>query len=69
MTIHLMRDLETLHHNLLSMCAIVEEMIHQAVETLSEPSYEKAQALNELDDEIDSCDVRINESCLKILAL
>lgn len=69
MTIHLTRDLEALHHNLLSMCAIVEEMIHQAVETLSEPSYDKAHALAELDDEIDAWDVRIEESCLKILAL
>jgi phosphate transport system protein len=69
MTIHLTRDLENLHHDLLSMCAIVEEMIHQAVDTLSEPSYEKAHALAELDDDIDIWDVRIEESCLKILAL
>jgi phosphate transport system protein len=69
MTIHLTRDLEELHHSLLSMSAMVEDKIHQAVAALSEPSYEKAQALAEADDEIDLWDVRIEENCLKMLAL
>ncbi len=69
MSIHLTRDLDSLHHDLLSMCAAVEDNIHQAVAALSEPSVEKAQALAEKDDEIDQWDVRIEENCLKILAL
>lgn len=69
MSIHLTRDLDNLHRALLSMGALVEEMIHQAVAELAEPSYEKALALAEKDDEIDLRDVQIEEDCLKILAL
>ncbi|HUG89448.1 MAG TPA: phosphate signaling complex protein PhoU [Planctomycetaceae bacterium] len=69
MTVHLIRDLESLHHDLLSMCAIVEEMVHQAVDGLAEPSDELAARLASRDDEIDQWDVRIEEECLKMLAL
>ena len=69
MTVHLIRDLESLHHDLLSMCAIVEEMVHHAVEGLAEPSDELAARLASRDDEIDQWDVRIEEECLKMLAL
>jgi phosphate transport system protein len=63
------RDLDELHRDLLSMGAMVEEMIHQAVDLLSEPSYEEAKRLAKRDDDIDRWDVRIEENCLKILAL
>ncbi len=69
MSIHLTRDLEELHRELLSMGALVEEMVHQAVDALSEPSRDKAEALTKKDDEIDRWDVKIEENCLKILAL
>lgn len=69
MSLHLTRDLETLHKDLLSMSAAVEEMIHRAVAQLSEPDYEQAEALADEDDVIDDWDVRIENSCLKILAL
>ncbi len=69
MTIHLTRDLETLHRDLLSMSAMVEDMIHQAVDGLQKPSLELARALAERDNEIDRWDVRIEDECLKILAL
>jgi phosphate transport system protein len=69
MTVHLIHDLEALHHDLLSMCAIVEELVHQAVDGLVEPSRELAGQLAGRDDEIDQWDVRIEEECLKMLAL
>lgn len=69
MTIHLKTDLDTLHRDLLSMCGEVEEMIHQAVDTLSAPDVDEAKRLANKDNEIDRWDVRIEESCLKILAL
>ena len=69
MTIHLIRDLESLHHDILSMCALVEEMIYEAVEALGNPDERLAEALAEKDNEIDRWDVRIEEECLKILAL
>ena len=69
MTIHLTRDLSILHRNLLSMCATVEELVHKAVDELSEPSIERAKELAKQDDEVDRFDVSIEEECLKILAL
>lgn len=69
MSIHLTRDLDALHKNLLSMCGMVEEMIHQAVDELAKPSKEFARELAKKDDEIDRWDVQIEEDCLKILAL
>lgn len=69
MSIHLTRDLDKLHRNLLSMCAAVEEMIHKAVDALAQPNQTIAGELAEQDDEIDRWDVRIEEECLKILAL
>ncbi len=47
MSIHLIRDLETLHRDILSMCANVEEMIHIAVQGLSQPRTELAAELIE----------------------
>jgi phosphate transport system protein len=69
MTIHLFRDLEALHRDILSMCAEVEAMIHQADESLSAPDEAAARALERRDTEIDAWDVRIEDECLKIFAL
>jgi phosphate transport system protein len=69
MTIHLKNDLDTLHRDVLSMCAKVEEMVHRAVDSLSAPDVDNARKLAEEDNEIDAWDVRIEESCLRTLAL
>lgn len=69
MSVHLQRDMDSIHRDLLSMCAQVEDMIHQAVDGLKQPSRETADRLNELDDQIDALDVQIENDCLKILAL
>lgn len=69
MSIHLIRDLENLHRDILSMCANVEEMIHIAVQGLAQPRAELHSELTERDNQIDRMDVKIEEDCLKILAL
>lgn len=69
MSIHLIRDLESLHRDILSMCAMVEEMIHLAIDELGRSNSYPAVELAKKDDEIDRWDVRIEEECLKILAL
>lgn len=69
MSIHLNRDLETLHQHILQMCASVEQLVHQAVEELGKPDVAVSEKLVASDDEIDRWDVRIEEECLKILAL
>jgi phosphate transport system protein len=69
MSIHLIRDLDTLHRDILSMCAMVEELVHKAVAGLGSPGDELPHELARMDDDIDQWDVRIEEECLKILAL
>ena len=69
MSIHLTRDLETLHQHIMAMCAVVEEVVHRAVDELSRPDVEVSQEIVDRDDEVDRWDVRIEEECLKILAL
>jgi phosphate transport system protein len=69
MSVHLIRDLDNLHRSLMTMCTMVEELIHSAVATLSAPNQSKARELAARDVEIDDYDVTIEEECLKILAL
>ena len=69
MSLHLKRDLDTLHENLLSMCIMVEELVHKAVSGLGHPSAKLAEELAQGDKAIDLFDVRIEEECLKIVAL
>ena len=69
MSIHLERDLEGLHHDILHMCTLVEDMIHRAVDGLRSPSNQLAEDLHTSDDDIDAMDVQIENDCLKILAL
>jgi phosphate transport system protein len=69
MSLHLIRDMEALHRSLLSMCAMVEDLVHKAVDELGKSSAEQTPDLMERDDEIDRWDVQIEEDCLKILAL
>ena len=69
MTVHMHLDLSELHRELLSMCARVEDMIHRAVDQLSSPDYEVTRQLIQEDNEIDRWDVRIEDHCLKVLAL
>lgn len=69
MSIHLVRDLDSLHRLVLTMCANVEDMIHSAVETLHHPNYDRAREIVAQDDNIDTLDVEIEEECLKLLAL
>jgi phosphate transport system protein len=69
MSIHLNRDLESLHQHIMSMCAVVEDVVHRAVDELGRPDVDVSQAIVDRDDEIDRWDVRIEEECLKILAL
>jgi phosphate transport system protein len=69
MSIHLVRDLDSLHRLVLTMCGRVENMIHAAVETLRKPDYDRAREIVAQDDDIDTLDVEIEEECLKLLAL
>lgn len=69
MSIHLNRDLDLLHQHIMQMCAAVEQLVHKAVEDLGHPDVLVSEQLVAADDDIDRMDVRIEEECLKILAL
>lgn len=69
MTIHFVREMEHLHRGILAMCSTVEELIHDAMDGLRSGRAELARELSSRDVEVDEWDVRIEEECLKILAL
>ena len=69
MTKHLQRDLDAVYNELLSMSTIVEEMIDQAALALVERQYALAAKVIAADEAVDRREVKIEEECLKILAL
>lgn len=69
MSLHLIRDLEDLHRDILTMCGMTEELVAHAVDELGRPSDDRAERFAAEDKKIDWYDVQIEEKCLKILAL
>ncbi len=69
MSVHMQLDLSELHRELLAMCSRVENMIHRAVDLLANPDFEGTRQLIQEDNEVDRWDVRIEDHCLKVLAL
>ena len=69
MTKHLHRDLEAVHQEILSLSAMVEGMIDQATIALLDRKHDIATTVIASDEKVDRREVRIEEDCLKILAL
>ena len=69
MSKHLHRDLENLNTELLSISAMVEEMIDKATLALSERRCELADQVVQSDEYVDEHEVHVEEECLKMLAL
>lgn len=69
MSIHLERDLGTLEQDLLAQSARVEEMIRLACRGLCDRKLAVSDELHEREPAINEREVRIEEECLKILAL
>lgn len=69
MSLHLIRDLEDLHRDILTMCGMTEELVARAVDELGRTSDDRAERFAAEDKKIDWYDVQIEEKCLKILAL
>jgi phosphate transport system protein len=69
MTKHLERDLDQLRRDILSLAGSVEEVIYRAIEALQTRDLAAAQQVILGDDAIDAQENRIEEECLKILAL
>lgn len=69
MTKHLDRELDQLHHSILSLSTLVEQMIDKSSTALCEGRVELADEVVTDDREVDRREVDIEEECLKILAL
>lgn len=69
MSKHLQRDMDNLHRQILSLSAIVEEMIDKATSSLEERNPELAEEVIASDRQVDRREVVIEEECLKMLAL
>lgn len=66
---HLLRDLESLKKEILLLGALVEEATHKAILTVVDRRAELAEEVIAGDREVDDREVRIEEECLKVLAL
>jgi phosphate transport system protein len=69
MSLHLSQDLTEAHNSLLKLSGSVEEMIASAVHSLVERKGALAAEVIDKDSQIDRSEVRIEEDCLKMLAL
>lgn len=69
MSVHLQRELEELRRSLLSLSGMVEESVARAVRALKNNDPVLAQEVIDHDHVIDSMEVKLEEKCLKILAL
>ena len=69
MPLHLQRDLDHLHHEVLSLSGVVEEMLEKATRALFERNAIIADEVIQFDEIVDEREVQIEEECLKALAL
>lgn len=69
METHFQTELEELKESLLTMAALVEEAIGDAVQSLVKRNSDLAQKTFELEERINKLDIAIDETCLKLLAL
>jgi len=69
MSLHLRRDLENLNRQVLVHAGRVEQLVDEAVEALCDRRYDLVQQILSEDDVVDRDEVRLEEDCLKALAL
>jgi phosphate transport system protein len=69
MSKHLERDLNNLQRDLLQLAASVEDAIHKSIRALQQRDTHIAEEVIEGDNQIDKDENRVEEECLKILAL
>ncbi len=69
MTKHLDRELDRLRSDLVEQFGLVEQMIQLAVRSLVERRTDLADRVIKSDTQVDQTDIRIEEECLKLMAL
>ena len=66
---HLKREIERLKKSILTLCALVEEDVRKAAQSIAERNVELARSIIDKDEIIDHMEIEVEEECLKILAL
>ena len=69
MSKHLERELDLIRSDLISQFGLVEQMLQLSVRALMERRPDFVNQVIETDDQVDQADIRIEEECLKLLAL
>jgi phosphate transport system protein len=69
MAMHLMREIENLKREILTLGACVEDRVREATLAIENRDAALARSIVEKDVEIDDTEVKVEETCLKILAL
>jgi phosphate transport system protein len=69
MSAHLQREIDRLRNKILSLSAFVEEDVRKAARAVTDRDLTLAQQVIDMDNQIDTMEVDIEEECLKILAL
>ncbi len=69
MSMHLIREMESLKRMILSLSAIVEENVQKAVSSIENRDAALAEEVRETDIQIDQLEIEVEEECLKALAL
>ena len=69
MKIHLQRELEQLKKNVFHLSSVVEQNLKLALRAVNESDTNLATQVRDRDREIDTLEVKVEEECLKILAL
>jgi len=69
MSVHLQREIQKLKRKVLSLSAIVEQRVHQAVKAVEQRDAALAELVIDGDSQVDRAEVEVEEECLKILAL
>ncbi|MCF7954445.1 MAG: phosphate signaling complex protein PhoU [Phycisphaerae bacterium] len=69
MPAHLNKEIDNLKKELLTLCSMVEDSLWQAVKSIKNRDVELAKKVIDSDIEIDRMEVKVEEDCLKILAL
>jgi len=69
MSAHLKKEIDNLKKELLTLCGMVEDSFWQAVKSIKNRDVKLAKKVIDSDIEIDQMEVKVEEDCLKILAL
>ena len=69
MSAHLKKEIDNLKKELLTLCGMVEDSFWHAVKSLKNRNIEIAKKIIDSDIKIDQMEVKVEETCLKILAL